>query len=148
MLIHIGFSLRMVKWIIGYVTTTSFTILINGSTSSFLKSSKGLRQGFPSSSYLLILVFEGLAREIKEEKGFTNIKGVIVGRTKSLTHLLFIDDDVLYYFGSKNQGIYFNNILQLYSATHLVWRSRLISLPCILIVYILIIFENGNIFPL
>jgi hypothetical protein len=48
LLIHIGFSLPLVKWIMGCVTIVSFAILINGSTSNFFKPSRGLRQGFPT----------------------------------------------------------------------------------------------------
>lgn len=117
MLIHFCFSLPMVKRIMGFVTTISFEILINSWNSIFIKFSRGLRQVFLLSSYLLLLVVEGLRRKIKEEKGFRNIEGVMVGRTKSLSHLPFIDDVLLYFLGFENEGIYFNNILQIYSAT-------------------------------
>jgi hypothetical protein len=68
LLIHLGFSLPLVKWIMGCVSSTLFVVLINGSTSSFFKPSRGLRQGFPLSPYLFLLVAEGLSRLIKEAK--------------------------------------------------------------------------------
>jgi hypothetical protein len=78
LLIHIGFSLPLVKWIMGCVTITSFAVLINGSTSNFFKSSRGLRQGFPLSPYLFLLVVEGLSRAISEARRLL-VHGFLMG---------------------------------------------------------------------
>ena len=42
LLIHIGFSLTIIKWIMAYVTITSFVFLINGFAYEFFDPSKGL----------------------------------------------------------------------------------------------------------
>ena len=47
LLIQIGFSMLVVKWIMGCVTSTLFEVLINSSNSPLFKPSWGLRQGFP-----------------------------------------------------------------------------------------------------
>ena len=36
-LFHIGLTCEVVHWIMGYVTTTTFYVLVNGSPSSFSK---------------------------------------------------------------------------------------------------------------
>jgi hypothetical protein len=102
LLIHLGFSLPLVKWIMGCVTSATFLVLINGSTSSFFKTSRGLRQGFPLSPYLFLLVVEGLSRDIHDAIRLRLLQGVQVGRGVSLTHLLFMDDVLLLCYGTMH----------------------------------------------
>jgi hypothetical protein len=40
--------------------SANFVLLINGSPSGFFKELRGLRQGFPLSLFLFLLVVEGL----------------------------------------------------------------------------------------
>ena len=85
----------------GLLSTTQFDILINGATSYFFKPSRGLRQDYPLSPYLFLLVVEGLSRAINDAKRQRKIRGVKIGRNKVLTHLLFVDDVILFCFGSE-----------------------------------------------
>jgi len=96
LLLHIGMSGSMVNWIMSCVTSVNFAVLVNGSPSGFFKSSRGLRQGCPLSPLLFLLIIEGLSRSISlaKERGF--IKGVIFSGNLSLTHLLFVDDVLLF----------------------------------------------------
>jgi hypothetical protein len=41
-LLHLGFTLPLVKWIMGCVTSANFSTLINGLSSSYFKTSQGL----------------------------------------------------------------------------------------------------------
>jgi hypothetical protein len=43
MLVHVGFNLPIVKWIVDYITLVSFLVLINGTTSKFFNPIRGLR---------------------------------------------------------------------------------------------------------
>ncbi|XP_071739438.1 uncharacterized protein [Rutidosis leptorrhynchoides] len=60
-----GFHKTMIKWIMKCVSTTSFSISINGEIHGFFKGRRGLRQGDPMSPYLFTLVMECLTLMIK-----------------------------------------------------------------------------------
>jgi len=91
----------MVKWITGCVTSSSFVVLINDSGSEFFKPSRGLRQGYPLSPYLFLLVAEGLSRAILKARRQRKLLGIKIGRRGQITHLLFVDDVLLLCFFSK-----------------------------------------------
>jgi hypothetical protein len=60
-LIHLGFVLDFTNWVMGCMTSVSFSILLNCSSSSFFQAERGLHQGFPLSPLLILLVAEGLS---------------------------------------------------------------------------------------
>jgi len=94
-LIQIGLGTKMTNWIMSCVDSTSFTILINGEATDFFKSSRGLRQGFPLSPLLFILVMEGLILLLKESQREGKLSGINVSRTIKILHILFVDDIIM-----------------------------------------------------
>ena len=50
LLTHLWFDIAFIRWVMSYITTMSFSILINGAASPFFHADRGLRQGCP---YLL-----------------------------------------------------------------------------------------------
>jgi hypothetical protein len=95
-LLQVGMSLEATDWIMGCVSTANFVVLINGSPTSFFKSTRGLRQGFPLSPLLFLLVVEGLSRAIQEQVMEKKIEGVLVARGIRITHLMFVDDVIIF----------------------------------------------------
>jgi hypothetical protein len=85
----------------GCVTTPTFLVLINGAASSFFKTSTGLRQGCPLSPYLFLLVAKGLSRAIQDGRRLRLLQGVLLGRGVSLTYLLFVDNVLLFCYGTE-----------------------------------------------
>jgi hypothetical protein len=100
-LIHLGFGLDFTNWVMGCMTLVSFSILLNGLASSFFQEERGLCQGCPLSPLLFLLVAEGLSRFLAGEI----TTGRFTGKKKSnglyITHLLFVDDILIFFYGTK-----------------------------------------------
>jgi hypothetical protein len=103
-----SFDNHLIQWVMTLVSTTSFSILVNGSPSKPFYPSRDLRQGDPLSPFLFIFMMEGLSRTIKDATEEGTIKGLqlyeycptttvstrshlwIVGRGKPDTHQSFM----------------------------------------------------------
>jgi hypothetical protein len=57
---------------------TSYSVLINGEANDFFKSGRGIRQGFPLSPLLFILVMEGLSLLLKDTQSKGKLSGIKV----------------------------------------------------------------------
>lgn len=75
-LIAFRFDHNWVRWIMVLITSSSFSILVNGSPLDTFTPSRGLRQGHPLSPFLFILMMEGLGKAIKHAKVASNIRGI------------------------------------------------------------------------
>ncbi|GJR01111.1 hypothetical protein Tco_0524095 [Tanacetum coccineum] len=98
-----GFHDRMIGWIMECVTTTSFSISINGSLHGFFKGKCGLRQGDPLSPYLFTLVMEILTLML--QRGVSNANLFSYHRYCSklkLINLCFADDLFLFSYGDTD----------------------------------------------
>jgi hypothetical protein len=114
-LLQVGLSLEATDWIMGCVTSANFVVLINGKPTYFFKSTRGLRQGCPLSPFLFLLVVEGLSRAIKEQVRENNLEGIPVARGINITHLMFVDDIILFGNGSFGEWILYKDLLELFS---------------------------------
>ncbi|KAG7530870.1 Reverse transcriptase zinc-binding domain [Arabidopsis thaliana x Arabidopsis arenosa] len=86
----------------------SFSIVVNGQSGGYFRSTQGLRQGDPMSPYLFVLameVFSGLLQS-RYSSGYISYHP----RTSELeiSHLIFADDVMIFFDGggSSLQGIY------------------------------------------
>ena len=96
------FPQNLIELIMSCVTTTSISILFNGSKLNSFKPSRGIRQGDPLSPYLFILCMEYLGALIENEcvaKRWIPIKAS--KDNVAISHLFFADDLMLFAKVSK-----------------------------------------------
>ncbi|GJW46879.1 putative reverse transcriptase domain, reverse transcriptase zinc-binding domain protein [Tanacetum coccineum] len=95
----------MVAWIMECVTSTSFSICINGSLHGYFKGKRGLRQGDPMSPYLFTLIMEVLTlmlhRKVIDSEMFTFHRYCA---DLDLINLCFADDLLLFDHGDVDSA--------------------------------------------
>ena len=95
-MMKLGFGRKWIGWIMNCVTTTSMSIILNGTPLEPFRMEKGLRHGDPLSPYLFILVSEMLAFFLKKANDMHLIVDVPIGKDRvSLQQLQFADDTLI-----------------------------------------------------
>ena len=102
------------NWILGCISSANFAILVNGSPSRFFTASRGIRQGCPLSHLLFILVIEGLSLLIEDAKANGRIRGIKISPQLSLTHILFVDDVIMFGIGTFEEWMAFKVIIDIF----------------------------------
>jgi len=101
---RMGFNEKWIALIMTCVKTMSYLVLVNGEPKGLIQPSRGIRQGDPLSPFLFLLCTEGLNSLIvkAEREGF--IHGFSLNRGGSkLTHLLFVDNTLLFCKSSRSE---------------------------------------------
>lgn len=84
------------------VESSYFSILVNGTSKGFFKSSRDLRQGDPLSPFLFSLVTDGLSAILKKAKSAGLIQSFIMWDDSTVvSHLQFSYDTILFLDASK-----------------------------------------------
>ncbi|XP_026416071.1 uncharacterized protein LOC113311449 [Papaver somniferum] len=90
-----------------------FSVLVNGSSTGYFKSKKRIRQGYPLSPFLFLLVGEALSYMIKQAQDQSLISGFNVADDgNSVSHLQFADDTLIFLDADIEQ---FSSILGCYT---------------------------------
>eukprot|EP00253_Pinus_taeda_P031297 PITA_31297 len=103
------------KWILSLLTSSFFSILINGIPLEAFRPSRGIRQGDPLSPFLFVIIAEGLGRIIKSTNVTRCLKGLSFNNSPSFTHQQFVDDNILYGHPSVQEARLFRDILSSFS---------------------------------
>ena len=112
-----GFHEKWIGWVLKYITTVSYSILINGEAHGNISSTRGLRQGDPLSSYLFLLCTKAFSALIDDASNRQKLNGVSICRGYlSVTHLFFADDSLLFCKTEKREVSKLMEILELYEA--------------------------------
>ena len=87
-----GFHETWVALMMEYITTISYSLLINGEPIGTIRPTKGIRQGDLLLPYLFLLCTEGLYGLLNKATTIGSIRGVSICRNDSrLTRLFFAD---------------------------------------------------------
>lgn len=96
---RMGFPQNYIAWVRICVTTTMFSVKINGSLEGFFEGRLGLRQGDPLSSYLFVLAMEILSACLKRSTAVTEFQYHWRCKDVKLHHIIFADDVFLFSHG-------------------------------------------------
>lgn len=92
----IGFPNKVVQWIMECVTTTRFSVMINGELNGFFPGGRGLRQGDPMSPYLFVLAMEAFSGLMNSMVSEGKLKFHWKCDKEKISHLCFADDLLIF----------------------------------------------------
>lgn len=95
----LNFPGHFVKLIEQCITTTKFSVAVNGELCGFFNGTKGLRQGDPLSPYLFVLAMEVLSQLLNTEFNSGRIGHHPAALNPQVTHLAFADDIMIFFYG-------------------------------------------------
>ena len=114
-MLKMGFHPKWVDMIMAGVTLVSYSMLSNGAPSSFIKPSRGIRQGDPLFPYLFLLCTEGFSALLRNAAHHRDLHGVCCSQNgPSITHLLFADDILLFFNASLSECHIIKEIFHVY----------------------------------
>ena len=112
-----GFNERFITLTMICVKTVTYSILVNREPKGFIQPFKRIRQGNPLSPFLFLLCTEGLNGFIKHVEMNGDIHGFSLCRNgQKLTHLLFVDDSLLFCRATEEECGKVLNILEAYES--------------------------------
>ena len=110
----LGFSHKWVELVMRCISTTSFSVLINGVAKGLIQLKRGLRQGCPLSPYLFIIcAFTNLLHQAEANQ---LIHGLKFNRNLSITHILFADDSLVFTRATKEDCTNLKQLFDCYAA--------------------------------
>eukprot|EP00253_Pinus_taeda_P035376 PITA_35376 len=115
MLKAFGFCHSWIRWIMSLISSTHFSLLVNGLPSRPFKPSRGIRQGDPLSPFLFIIMAEGLGRHLKQALLSNQLKGISIHNSPASSHQQFVDDTMLYGYPSAQEATYLKSLLKEFS---------------------------------
>eukprot|EP00253_Pinus_taeda_P008270 PITA_08270 len=134
LLTHLGFPYPYIKWMMSRITDVNYSVLLNGEATNFFTAERGLRQGCPLSPLLFLLIMEGLSGFLASTRERQQIMGIKIAEDFYLTHLLFVDDVLIFLNGSIGDSTALQHAMHLFQmATGMkinVQKSTITTVGC------------------
>ena len=101
---RMGFNEQWIALMMTCVKTVSYSVLENGEPKGLIQPSRGIRQGDPLSPFVFLLCMEGLNSLIVKAEREGLLHGFALNRGgPKLTHLLIVDDSLLFCRSSRSE---------------------------------------------
>ena len=95
--------------------TVTYSALVNGTPHKHITPTRGIRQGDPLSLYLFLICAEGLSHMLSMAKEKKKITGLSITRGGTrISHLVFVDDTLLFCRANLEEWSNMHRILQAY----------------------------------
>lgn len=97
------------------ISSVNFSILLNGEPKGSFAPQRGLRQGDPLSSYLFLLITEGLSSLLQDANARGTISGIkCTPASSQVSHLLFADDCLIFCRADEINCVNLKRLLKTY----------------------------------
>ena len=117
MLVALGFDPLWISWIMGCVTSVSYSVVINGQPFGSFKPERGIRQDDPLSLFLFVLCTEALIHIFNQAGNAKKVSGIQFNPSgPAINHLLFADDSLFICEATKEQCTAVMNCLHEYES--------------------------------
>ncbi|XP_071687637.1 uncharacterized protein [Rutidosis leptorrhynchoides] len=101
----LGFGIKWISFIKACLSSSTISILINGSPTREFTPGRGIRQGDPISPFLFIIAAEGLNILVKRAITKNQFRGIRVGHDEIvISHLQYADDTIFFGEWSKRNS--------------------------------------------
>lgn len=114
-MLGIGIPEIFVHWVMEYVSSVSYSIVLNGRPEKPFVAKKGIRQGDPLPPFLFAKAMDYLSRLLAEFPKTPSFKFHHRCSKNKITHLLFSDDLLLFSCGHMNSISAMMNCFQKFS---------------------------------
>lgn len=97
------------------MSSVSYSINLNGEKIGFIRPTRDIKQRDPLSSYLFLICAEGLTSLLKKAERNKLISGVKIAKdSPAITHILFVDDFLLFCKANAGDARITMKILEIY----------------------------------
>ncbi|GJV26806.1 reverse transcriptase [Tanacetum coccineum] len=97
----LGFVDKWCSWVLACISSYEMDFMINGESISTIKPSRGIRQGYPMSHFLFIIIADVLSQMINNVMHQSLLTGIKMARNCPVISHIFFADDSLFFLKAK-----------------------------------------------